>query len=373
MSVRILAAASPGEVRVAAVRDGDLLDYAIWRPGAPDGVGDIHRGRVTAKVPAMAGAFLALDGTDGFLPDSEGAAGLSEGDILPVRVTRAAQGGKGPRLTARLAPELAQQFGGTGPPSLLTHGPGALLELAQRYPDASVAVDDSGLAARLKPALADRLSLCARAFDDELAEQIDALAQQSIDLPNGARLHIHPTPALVAIDVAAGGATAARQGKAAAQLAVNRAVLPALAQQIRLRNLSGAILVDFAGLPARRRSALAADLHAALAQDPLRPRLLGFTALGLAEIVRPRVHPPLHELLAGPHAAGLSALRQIAAQVAASPHRLPALRASPGIVAALQADPEALPDLARRAGRPLILRSDPRLHATEWTIEESDA
>ena len=105
-------------------------------------------------------------------------------------------------------------------------------------------------------------------------------------------------------------------GKMAAHLAVNRAVLPALARQIRLRNLSGAILVDFAGLPARRRAALAPALHAALAEDPLRPRLLGFTALGLAEIVRPRVHPPLHELLAGPHAAGLAALRRIATEVA---------------------------------------------------------
>jgi hypothetical protein len=78
-------------------------------------------------------------------------------------------------------------------------------------------------------------------------------------------------------------------------------------------------------------------------------------------------------MLAGPHAAGLAALRRIAAQVATSPHRLPMLRASPAIVAALQADAEALPDLARRAGRSLIIRSDPNLHATEWMIETSDA
>ena len=36
-----------------------------------------------------------------FLPDSEGAAGVTEGWLCGVRVTRAAQGGKGPRLTAR--------------------------------------------------------------------------------------------------------------------------------------------------------------------------------------------------------------------------------------------------------------------------------
>ncbi|HEY3848622.1 MAG TPA: ribonuclease, partial [Acetobacteraceae bacterium] len=97
-ATRILAAASPGEVRVAVLRGENLLDYAIWRPGAPDGVGDLHRGRITARAPALGGAFVALDGADGFLPDTEGGKAASEGIVLGVRVTRAAQGGKGPRL-----------------------------------------------------------------------------------------------------------------------------------------------------------------------------------------------------------------------------------------------------------------------------------
>jgi Ribonuclease G/E len=359
MRLRVLAACGPGEVRIALLADDALLDYAIWRPGAPDGVGDLHRGRVIARVAAMAGSFLALGSSEGFLPDSEGGAGLREGDYVSVRVTRAAQGGKGPRLTARLTPDEA-------PPA---RGPGALLELAGYHPNAPVLIDDSALAARVKPVLGDRVGIVARAFDDEIEEQVQTLAQPDVELRSGARLHIHPTPALVAIDVDAGGAVAPRQGKAAAHLAANLAVLPALAQQIRLRNLSGAILLDFAGLPARRRALLAPALRAVLAEDPLRPRLLGFTALGLAEIVRSRVHPPLHELTAGPHAAGLAALRRIAAEVAAPPHRLPALRASPAIVAALRDDAEALPDLTRRAGRNLVLRSDPNLPATAWTIE----
>jgi len=361
---RVLASASPGEVRIAVVQDGEILDYAIWRPGAPDGVGDLYRGRVTARVNAMAGAFVALDGADGFLPDSESPARLGQGDTVVVRVTRAAQGGKGPRLTARLAPDELAPAGASG---LLARGPGPLLELAAHHPDAPVLVDDTALAARLRPALGKRLAVVAAAFDEEIAAQIDALAQASIELPGGVRLHVHPTPALVAIDVDSGSATAAPHP------ALNRSVMPALARQIRLRNLSGAILVDFAGLAARRRAALAPALAAALADDPLHPRLLGFTALGLAEIVRTRVHPPLHELLAGPHAAGLAALRHIAAIVAAPPHRLPALRASPAIGAALRADTEALPDLARRAGRSLILRSDPNLHATAWITEANDA
>src|SRR5689334_10521568 len=82
VSLRVLAASSPGEIRVAVTRDDRLLEYAIWRPGAPDGVGDLHRGRIAARAPAMAGAFVTLDGADGFLPDTEGAADATEGMIL---------------------------------------------------------------------------------------------------------------------------------------------------------------------------------------------------------------------------------------------------------------------------------------------------
>jgi Ribonuclease G/E len=359
---RILASVSPGEVRVAVLRDEALLDYAIWRPGAPDGVGDLHRGRVITRVPAMAGGFLALEGAEGFLPDSEGGVGLHEGDVVSVRITRAAQGGKGPRLTARLAPDEI-------PPA---RGPGALLELAQYHSDAQVLIDDSALAARLKPSLGDRVVVVTRAFDADMEDQVEALAQPNIEFDGGTKLHIHPTPALVAIDVDGGGTMAGRQGKAASHQTANMAVVPQLARQIRLRNLSGAILVDFAGLRARGRASLAPALRAAMAEDPLRPRLLGFTALGLAEIVRRRVHPPLHELLSGPHAAGLAALRRIATEVAEAPHRMPVLRASSAIVAALQGDAIALPDLARRAGRALILRSDPALPSTAWTLETKD-
>lgn len=362
MTRRILAACSPGEVRVAVLRGDELDDYAIWRPGAPDGVGDLHRGRVTRRVPAMAGSFVAVPGAEGFLPDSETGAKLHEGDWVGVRVTRAAQGGKGPRLTARLRADEV-------PPA---QGPGALIELAERFPDAGVTIDDDATAARLRPLLGARLEIVNRAFDDVVEGEVQALGHSDVALRNGAWLRIHPTPALVAIDVDAGSAVMSRQAKTPAHLAANLSVLSELARQIRLRNLSGAILVDFAGLPAKRRVSLTAPLRDALADDRMGPRLLGFTALGLAEIVRPRVHPPLHELLAGPHATGLMALREIAGNVGVAPHRLPALRASPAVVAALQADPEALPDLARRAGGSLILRSDPKLASTAWTIEAND-
>ena len=353
------AACSPGEVRVTATQDGRLVDYAIWRPGRPDGVGDVHRGRVTAVVPGMAGAFVAIDGADGFLPDSAGAAGRGVGDMLCVAVVRAAQGGKGPRLA------VAAQEAGAGSPALLRRGPNAVERLAALHGGA-VLVDDPAMVAVLRPLLGERVAV-GPSWDDTLCSAVAALAEPVAALPGGLRACIEPTAALVAIDMDMARATAGTEPKQAKQEAANRAALPALARQIRLRNLSGAILVDLAGLSTRRRAALADAFRDALAPDPLRPRLLGFTAGGLAELQRPRIHPPLHELLAGPHAAGLAALREVVASADAA--GAPALRAAPDVVSALEADPVALPALANRLGRALVLRSDPALPSCATALE----
>ncbi len=352
-------ACSPGEVRVAATRDGQLMDYAIWRPGRPDGVGDVHRGRVTAVAPGMAGVFVAIAGADGFLPDSAGAAGRGVGDVLRVQVVRAAQGGKGPRLA------VAEGEAGTGPPALLRQGPNAVERLAVLH-DGPVLVDDLAIAAALRPLLPDRVAI-GPAWDERLHAAVAALAEPVAALPGGLRACIEPTAALVAIDMDMARATAGVEPKAVKQEAANRAALPALARQIRLRNLSGAILVDLAGLSLRRRMTLADAVRDALSPDPLRPRLLGFTAGGLAEIQRPRIHPPLHELLAGPHAAGLAALRDLVA--GADMTGAPVLRAAPDVVSALEADPVALPALANRLGRALVLRSDPALPSCATALE----
>jgi hypothetical protein len=107
-----------------------------------------------------------------------------------------------------------------------------------------------------------------------------------------------------------------------------------------------------------------------LAADPLAPRFLGFSALGLAEILRPRIHPPLHELLVTPHAAGLEALRALARAIAATPQHKPVLHVTLAIATALQADPAALEALAERAGRVLTLVPHHALPAPGWSLEE---
>lgn len=379
----ILVSASPGEVRTALLLDEELREAWVERPARPDGVGDLVRARVSAIAPAMSGAFLALPGGEtGFLPESEAgperrpiAKAVTEGQILPVRITRAAQGGKGPRATARLAPEemAAAATAPEGAPRLLRRGPDAPLRLAAAYPAAVVSVDSPALAVRLRTAglAPERIRLLRQpAFDDTLEGEFDLLAGAEVPLPGGGRILLHPTPALTAIDVDAGTTAGGRD--AGAVLRLNLAAAAEAARQIRLRNLAGPIFLDFAGLTRRRRMGLIDPMRDALKADPL-ARLIGLTGLGFVEIVRNRVHPPLHEVLGWPPSPltrGLAALRRAAREAAARPGMALALRAGPEVVAALRALPGALEEAAAETGRALELRPDPALSTGPEVIEE---
>jgi hypothetical protein len=162
-------------------------------------------------------------------------------------------------------------------------------------------------------------------------------------------LHIQTTRALTALDVDSAGV-----GDGLARF--NEAALPEIARQIRLRNLSGAILLDVAGLSAKRRQALLEPLRAALRPDAL-ARLVGLTGLGLFEIVRDRIHPPMAEILHTPLAEGLAALRQAARDASARPAQRLMLEARPEVITALRALPGALEEYAALAGHGLELRS----------------
>jgi ribonuclease G len=386
--VRIVASRSPGEVRVALLDEEDrLLEAWVERAGAPDGVGDLHRARITAVAPAMAGVFVALGGGEtGFLPEREAGGDetpgqvLEEGRIFYVRVMRAAQGGKGPRVSARLFPEEAARItaamatnAGTAP-RLLARGPDAALRLARAYPDATVETDGPDLATRLRAALGpDRVALrtAAPAFDDALEAEWEALAGPAAPLPGGGRVLVQPTAALTAIDVDAGSVAGARDRQA--QSRFNTAAVAEAARQIRLRNLAGPLLLDVAGLSRRERERLTGPLSRALAPDPL-TRLLGLGPLGLFEMQRRRVHPPLHEVLGAPPSpltCGLAALRRAAREAAASPGRTLALRAGPAVVSALEGAPGALREMAEAAGRPLQLRADPTFPPGGEVLEEN--
>ncbi len=294
MVTRIVASVRRGTARIALLNGDILTEYALWILKTRT-VWGIFMSAVSRRAfAAMAGSFVDLHDVTGFLPDSAAGAAFSEGAYLTVTITRAAQGGKGPRLAVA-------EPGAVQPATIQTPVSSAAAQVRcsnspHVFPAAAIAIDDYAVLAALHPALGDRIAYRPVTFDSVLEDEVAALAESTSVLPGGALMHITPTPALTAIDVDAGAATAAATPKAYAQLALNTTLIPALARQIVLRNLSGAILIDFAGMRPRARAQLTAPLNAALAADPLKSRLHGFTTLGFAEISRPRIRPPLHEL-----------------------------------------------------------------------------
>jgi Ribonuclease G/E len=353
----ILVSRSPGERRVAWLRGGRFHRYRVERLSAPEGVGDLHRGRIAKLAPAMAGAFVALP-EEGFLPESEapGRRIPPEGTLLALRITRAAQGGKGKRVTAKGCPSLP-----SGPVGLVEPGPDAALRFAAAEPTAEVLTDGAGEAARLRAALGERVRLVPRAFGDAEEAEAEALASPEVPLPGGGRLLVHPLPALTAIDVDGGEATAARDRGRLRVL--NEAALLEAARQIALRDLAGPILIDLAGLNLAQREGLAPVLKRALGDDPL-CQFLGLGPLGLFELRRQRVFAPLHEALSGPLARGHALLRRAAREAAAEPSAALALRAPAAVLEALRAEGLALREFEEGAGRPISLLPH---HAEEIT------
>ena len=114
-------------------------------------------------------------------------------------------------------------------------------------------------------------------------------------LKTGGYLIIQPTEALTVIDVNSGKSTSKRDSEEGA-LKVNLEAAREAARQIRLRNLSGIILVDFINLNEEEHTQkLLHEFKHYLAQDPIQTTLVDMTALGLVEITRKKIRRPLYE------------------------------------------------------------------------------
>ena len=114
-------------------------------------------------------------------------------------------------------------------------------------------------------------------------------------LKSGGYLVIQPTESLTVIDVNTGKFTAVKK-KEAAFLKLNQEAALEAVRQIRLRNLSGIILIDFINMEEKESEVqLLKTLDDALRRDPIRTTLVDMTKLSLVEITRMKKERPLHE------------------------------------------------------------------------------
>lgn len=123
----------------------------------------------------------------------------------------------------------------------------------------------------------------------DIVGQIEALFNAYEVLPGGGTIILQETAVGVVIDV---NSAADTRGK----LAVNLDAAKAVARQIRLRNLGGAVLIDILKMKDKAEekkflTALEADFN----NDPCTVQIHGITALGIVEVTRQRRTPPLQE------------------------------------------------------------------------------
>lgn len=130
-----------------------------------------------------------------------------------------------------------------------------------------------------------------------LENLLQEVLQKKVWLRSGGYLVIEPTEALTVIDVNTGKYTPS--GKSTAQqtfLKLDLEAARAVARELRLRNISGIVIVDFIDLKeGADRETLIRTLKEEIAKDPVRTSFHGITALGLAELTRKKTGPPLAE------------------------------------------------------------------------------
>lgn len=129
--------------------------------------------------------------------------------------------------------------------------------------------------------------------------RIGELLQKKVWLKSGAYIVIEQTEALVSIDVNSGKCEHGKK-KEETFLKLNLEAAAAIARELRARNLAGIILVDFINLQKKEhKNQLIEEMKRLLLLDSVPARVVDMTGLGLMEITRKRINPPVAEQLKG--------------------------------------------------------------------------
>ena len=120
-------------------------------------------------------------------------------------------------------------------------------------------------------------------FDAKISEVLS----RKINLKSGAYITFDTTEALTAIDVNTAGAVKGKTDKEDMFLNINLEALSEIKRQIRLRNISGIIIIDFINMKSDESYQVLSDaICKAVSEDDVTTDFYGFTGLKLAEISR---------------------------------------------------------------------------------------
>jgi ribonuclease G len=238
----------------------------------------------------------------------------------------------------------------------------------------------------LDPELRKRLSLSdetGRLFE---TAGVDTAIQRALRgrvwLPCGGYIVINPTEALIAIDINTGRYTGSEDIETTA-FKVNSEAAVEIARQVRLRDLSGIIIVDFIDMekPEHRKGVL--DIfQAELDRDRTRIHLSGMSELGLVEVTRKRSRTDLGRRLTEPcrcchgrgrvktpRTVGLDLRRALTRFIAGQPDRPFHVELHPQVTEALEGNLRAiLEEIEITVGAAVELRQNAALNPDEFRI-----
>lgn len=129
----------------------------------------------------------------------------------------------------------------------------------------------------------------------DIETQLSNLYQPTANLPSGGYVVINPTEALISIDVNSGKATTERNIEETA-LKTNLEAAAEIARQLRLRDLSGLIVIDFIDMyENKNKRAVERALRQHLSSDRARIQVGEISMFGLLEMSRQRLRPSFLE------------------------------------------------------------------------------
>ena len=191
-------------------------------------------------------------------------------------------------------PELYEQLGGSAPEEM----PEYRKKLPERFQGEEPNTKQLNEQLKLRYYADAKLSLPVVYGLETLVQS--ALARR-VWLPSGGNIVIERTEALTVIDVNSGKDIRGKD-KEATLRRTNQEAAEELMHQLRLRNLSGIILVDFIDFEEQENlDELVETLEALAARDSVGTRFVDITGLHLAELVRPRRGKSLQEQFFSPN------------------------------------------------------------------------
>ena len=129
----------------------------------------------------------------------------------------------------------------------------------------------------------------------QVESQLESMYSPDVRLKSGGYIVINPTEALVAIDVNSGRSTRERNIEETA-FKTNLEAASEVARQLRLRDLSGLIVIDFIDMEvSRNQRAVERRLKEAVKPDRARIQLGRISSFGLFELSRQRMRPSIVE------------------------------------------------------------------------------